>query len=192
MVKTLEESRIDAELKIVTAMDAETIKAESSASSLVFVPFKIQSYNLTDRQGFSLQRFLPNLPPTALVMAAEDIDLDAEPEEGAAGELAAAMDRLQEAERRLAKAEKTVARANQTVEDLKVKIETATADGEDPETIQALNDRLNQAEQDAEEAFRKAAKNKAKADDAADTVTQLGGSIGKPSTRKISHANGAI
>jgi amino acid transporter len=174
MIKTLEESRIDAELQIVTAMDAETIKAESSASSLVFVPFKIQNYNLTDRQGFSLQRVLPNLPPTALVMAAEDIDLDAEPEEGAAGELAEAMDRLQEAERRLVKAEKIAARTKQAVEDLKAKLDTATADGADPETIQALNDRLNQAEQDAEEAFRKAAKNKAKADDAADAVTQLG------------------
>ncbi|MGD9008005.1 MAG: amino acid permease [Desulfobacteraceae bacterium] len=177
MVKTLEESRIDAQAQIVATMDAQTIKTESNASSLVFLPFKIKNYNLTDRQGYSLQRILPNLPTTALVMAAEEIDLDAEPEEGAAGELAVAMDRLQETERRLAKAEKTAARTKQAVEDLKTKIETTTADGADPETIQDLNDRLNQAEQAAEEAFRKAAKVKAKADDAADTVTQLGGSV---------------
>lgn len=177
MIKTLEESRIDAQPQIVTAMDAETIKTESNASSLVFFPFKIKNYNLTDRQGYSLQRILPNLPTTALVMAAEQIDLDAEPEEGAAGELASAMDRLQEVERRLAKAEKTATRTKQSVHILETKIDTATTDGADLETIQALNDRLNQAEQDAEEAFRKAAKLKAKADDAADTVTQLGGPI---------------
>ena len=92
-------------------------------------------------------------------------------------ELAAAMDRLQEAERRLAKAEKTAARTRRNVEELKLQIDTATADSADPEILQALSDRLNLAEQDAEQAFRKAAKNKAKADDAADTVTQLGGSI---------------
>lgn len=177
MVKILEESRIDARPQIVATMDAETIKTESSASSLAFLPFKIKNYNLTDRQGYSLQRILPNLPPTALVMAAEDIDLDAEPEEGAAGELAAAMDRLQEVEQRLAKAEKTTARTQQAVADLKTEIDTAAADGADPATLKTLNDRLNQAEQDAEEAFRKAAKTKAKADDAADTVTQLGGSV---------------
>lgn len=177
MLKTLEESRIDAQPQIVTTMDAETIKTESNASSLVFLPFKIKNYNLTDCQGYSLQRILPHLPTTALVMAAEEIDLDAEPEEGAAGELAAAMDRLQEAERRLVKAEKTTARTKQTVVDLKMKIGAVAADGADPQTIQALKDRLNQAEQAAEEAFRKVAKVKAKADDAAATVTQLGGSI---------------
>jgi hypothetical protein len=177
MVKILEESRIDAQPQIVATMDAQTIKTESNASSLVFLPFEIKNYNLTDRQGYSLQRILPNLPTTALVMAAEEIDLDAEPEKGAAGELAVAMDRLQEAEQRLTKPEKNAARTKQAVEDLKTKIDAAAADGADSETLQALKDRLNQAEQDAEEAFRKAAKVKSKADDAADTVTQLGGSI---------------
>ncbi len=177
LVQILEESRIEAQPKIVAAIDAETIKAESNASSLVLLPFKIQNYTLTDREGFSLQRILPHLPPTAMVMAAEEIDLDAEPEEGAAGELAAAMDRLHEAERRLAKAEKTAARTRQDVEDLKADIDTATTDGIDTESFQALRERLKQAEQDAEEAFRKAAKSKAKADDAAESVTQLGGSI---------------
>jgi amino acid transporter len=177
MVKTLEESRIDAQPQIVSAMDAETIKTESSASSLVFLPFRIKDYNLTDLQGYSLQRILPNLPPSALVMAAEAIDLDAEPEEGAAGELAFAMDRLQETERRLATAQKATDRTRQNVEALKAKLDGAAADGADPETLQALGERLDQAEQDAEEAFRKAAKNKVKADDAAETVIRLGGSI---------------
>jgi amino acid transporter len=177
MVKTLEESRIDAQPHIVTAMDTETIKATSGTSSLVFLPFAIKDYNLTDRRGYSLQRILPNLPTTALVMAAEAIDLDAEPEEGAAGELAAAMDRLQEAERRLIKAEKTADRTRRNLERLKAKFDSVATDGSDPEILQGLSDRLYQVEQDAEEAFRKAAKNKAKAEDAAETVIRLGGSI---------------
>jgi amino acid transporter len=177
MVKTLEESRIDAQPQIVTAMDAETIKAQSSTSSLVFLPFRIKDYNLTDGKGTSLQRILPNLPPTALVMAAEPIDLDAEPEQGAAGELALAMDHLQETERRLAAAQKSADRTRRHAEDLKAKIEDAAADGADPERLKDLSERLNQAEQDAQEAFRKAAKNKAKSDHAAETVIRLGGSI---------------
>jgi len=42
----------------------------------------------------------------ALVLAAEDIELDAEPEEGIAGEIAAALDILADAEKKARKTEK--------------------------------------------------------------------------------------
>jgi hypothetical protein len=178
MIQMLEESRIDAQPRIVPTLDAETIKAESRDSSLVFLPFKFQNYNLTDRQGKSLQRILPHLPPAALVMAAEDIDLDAEPEEGTAGALAAAMDRLQEAERRLAMAEKAAAQTRHEAEAVGHQIAEARNNPADPESLEALEKRMTQTEQQAQDAFRRAAKAKAKADDAADVVIQLGGIVG--------------
>jgi amino acid transporter len=177
MTKMLENIRIDAQPQIVDDLESETIITYSSDSSLVFLPFKIEKYKLTDRQGFSLQRTLPRLPTTALVMAAEEIDLDAEPEEGAAGELAAAMDRLNEAEQRLLRAQKETARSRADIEQLKEKLESAKRNEPDQKTIQEITDQLEQAEQNAQKAFRKAAKNQTKADDAADEVTRLGGFV---------------
>jgi hypothetical protein len=111
-------------------------------------------------------------------MAAEDIDLDAEPEEGTAGALAAAMDRLQEAERRLAMAEKAAAQTRHEAEAVGHQIAEARNNPADPESLEALEKRMTQTEQQAQDAFRRAAKAKAKADDAADVVIQLGGIVG--------------
>jgi amino acid transporter len=176
LAQMLEDVRIDAQAQIVTDLSPEMVRAESSKSSWVFLPFKIKQFKLTDIHGYSLERTLPMLPPAALVMAAEDIDLDAEPEEGAAGELAQALDALQEAERRVARCEKEAQRTKQTVETLVAQL--AEANGQSPqdtETIERLNNSLAEAQQLADQAFRKAAKAQAKSEDAAKTVEQLGG-----------------
>ncbi len=174
IAQMLEEVRIDAQSKIVAALTPEVVVAESSGSALVFLPFKIQQFKLTDINGLSLDRTLPQLPPTALVMAAEDIDLDAEPEEGAAGELAAAMDVLQEARDQVEKTEKELAHAGKKIETLKAQL---AADGSQysPEKRAEIETSLEQAEQEAQRAFRKAAKARAKADNADQTVQQMGG-----------------
>lgn len=174
MAQMLEEVRIDAEPKIVPAINSEVVVAESAQSSLVFLPFMIRQFKLTDINGLSLDRTLFQLPPTALVMASEDIDLDAEPEEGAAGQLAAAMDALREAELQADKTEKELLRARKNVESLKTELEAEKAQNPS-ETLSELEKSLTQAEQQAEKAFRKAAKARAKSDDAAQMVQKLGG-----------------
>lgn len=182
--QTLEEVRIDAQAVIVPDDAPETILSHSSKSSLVFLPFKIQQYKLTDMNGYSLKRVLPKLPPTALMKAAEDIDLDAEPEEGASGELAEAMDKLWEAERKAAKSQKANEAALEMVDQTKAKIASLTDIGtQHTEMMEKLEARLVKAEQDAETTFRKAVKDKAKAEDAAKLVQQLGGpSLDGPET----------
>jgi amino acid transporter len=85
LARMLEEVRIDALPRIVPSLMPEVVVSESADSTMVLLPFKIRQSKLTDINDLSLDRTLPQLPPTALVMAAEDIDLDAEPEEGAAG-----------------------------------------------------------------------------------------------------------
>lgn len=177
--QTLEEVRIDAHAVIVANDAPDTIIAQSSKSSLVFLPFKIQQYKLTDLNGYSLKRVLPKLPPTALIKAAEDIDLDAEPEEGASGELAEAMDKLWEAERKAAKSQKANEDAKQIVDRVKADLadlnDLAGHETQNSETVEKLTERLMKAEQHAESTFRKAVKDKTKAKDAAKMVRQLGG-----------------
>lgn len=176
MAQVLEEVRIDAQVEIVADLAPERVVEESASSSWVFLPFKIEQFKLIDLNGYSLERVLPKLPPTALVMAAEDIDLDAEPEEGTAGELAQALDTLAEAERRVARREREVRRTNRTVTAITEQLsEAQNQSPEDTVTADRLTALLAEAKKQAELAFRKSAKDKAKAEDAAKEVDRLGG-----------------
>lgn len=184
LIQELEDVRIDAQVEVVADLTPETIVAGSSRSSLVFLPFRIHRFKLTDTEGLSLQRLLPRLPITALVMAAEDIDLDAEPEEGAAGELAEAMDALHAAEQKAARSEKEIFRLRASVEKLKSELEAALSpDSENDQVVTQWPQKIEDAEKAAEDAFRRHAKLKAKAEDAAKLVAQLGGPVEeKPET----------
>jgi len=174
LTQTLEAVRIDAQAHIVEDLAPETIIAQSSKSSFVFAPFKIKGFRLSDASGYSLNRVLPQLPPTALVMAAENIDLDAEPEEGAAGQLAKAMDSFREAERRTARSAKALERSRHQVEKLKSRLEGLEKDRQDEEK-KGIEKELEKAEKDADTAFRKAAKASVRLEEAAQAVEKLGG-----------------
>ena len=174
ITQMLEDVRIDARPQIVPSLSPDIVTAASADSTIVFMPFMIKQYKPTDINGLSLDRTLRLLPPTALVLAAEDIDLDAEPEDGAAGQLAAAMDALQAARRLAAKAEKDLLRARYNAEDLRKELETAGSQGS-TDIRAELEVNLERAEQEAEKAFRKAGKAQAKAKSAEQKVQQLGG-----------------
>jgi hypothetical protein len=111
-------------------------------------------------------------------MAAEDIDLDAEPEEGKAGESAEAIDALADAEKRAGEAEKDASKASEAVIAAKAKLrqmqeEANGSDVEDSE-IEALKASLEKAEKFSEKAARRSAKAKAKLETAARAVEALG------------------
>jgi amino acid transporter len=188
LMQFFDEARIPAEPQLVDDFKPETVLAHSKDSSLVFLPFKIQQSRLTDVAGYSLERILPQLPPTALVMAAEDIDLDAEPEEGVAGELAQAMDDLREHEKLLHRAERQEKKAKEEVEvireQLKKEVGIQVGDESISDEIVQLQKALYEAEQTAEEAFRKTAKNRTKYKTALEGVVALGGNI-EDETREI-------
>lgn len=149
VTQMLDEARISAEPYLVTDMEPQTVLENSKGSSLVFLPFRIQQSRLTDMAGYSLERILPQLPPAALVRAAEEIDLDAEPEEGAAGELAEAMDELYSAEKRLRKVMR--------------------------EEEKASDNEADKTEESKQKLFRKSAKAKARHEAAVQRVHDLGG-----------------
>ena len=104
--KTLQEVRIEAEPRVVERAETDAFVELSEDSSLVFVPFRLKGSKLTGPFGSTPEETLDRLPIVAMVLAGEDIDLDAEPEEGKAGEIAAALDALADAESKVRDAQK--------------------------------------------------------------------------------------
>ncbi len=168
----LDDARIVAEPVIIPDMSPDTITRESAGSDLVFLPFRIKHSMLTDTNGFSLERVLTRLPPVALVMAQSDIDLDAEPEEGAAGQLAQAMDTLHDREKRFLRVEKQWGKLVEKSVILKKRYESQAASMDEP-MEKDLKQQLNKAEMESDKSFRKKAKEKAKLDNAVAFVKQL-------------------
>jgi len=175
--KMLEEVRIEAEAQVVEEADADAVADESSDASLVFLPLRIRNNQPLDPFGGSLDETLFQLPVTALVMAAEDIDLDAEPEEGRAAEMASARDSLSNAQKRVHEAEKVFAKAATVVETIKEKLQAILVDPkmhQREEKIADLMTDITRAEDRLKIARRRFAREKAKADDAARQAEVLG------------------
>ena len=78
--EALEEYRIDAEV-VVTAVDAKEIVAQSGKASLVFLPFGIHGGHFYGPTGGEVTELLNALPIVVLVMAAQDVDLAADPDQ---------------------------------------------------------------------------------------------------------------
>ncbi len=168
--KLLDDFRIKAEPVIVPDQDTQTIIDMSSKSSLVLLPCRIRENMVLDAQGGSMLKLLPYLPMTAMVMAAQDIDLEADPDTGIQGELAMAEDELKEAQERYDTAVKESHRLKKRTQELSDQLEESPKEGDG---FTRMLKEADQAIEDEEVAFRKAAKAKAKADDAARTLDQL-------------------
>ncbi len=168
----LDDARIPAQPLLVPDMQPETVTAQSGGSDLVFLPFRIRKSMLTDTSGLSLERVLTRLPPVALVMAATDIDLDAEPEEGAAGQLAEAIDTLQDLQKRLAKAmdqqQKNDKKLLAVLEQL-----AAPFDSQDDAAREQLEKQRREIEAEIEKSSRNVAREQAKVDEASNHAKQL-------------------
>jgi amino acid transporter len=175
--KTLEEIRIEAVAHIVDGVDADTIVQQSADAAFVFLPMKIRQNRILDPTGNSFERSLPRLPVSAVVMAAEDIDLDAAPEEGLAAQVARATDDLEAAREKAAAAEKTAAEKKTVLETLNNRLhalEEKGVSGTVPlDARDTLKKELKDAESTAKKAHRRAVKAKVKADDAAQAVDAL-------------------
>jgi amino acid transporter len=174
----LDDVRIDAEPLVLAELNADMIAEYSKDAALVFLPFRLRGNQPVDLFGEPLNQILSRLPITALVLAAEDIDLDAEPEEGKAGETAEALDASADAKKRAREAEKEAAKAAEAAIAAKDKLrqmQEETAESEvDESEIGELKASLAESEKQAEKAARRSAKAKAKAEDAAQAVEALG------------------
>jgi hypothetical protein len=171
----LEEARIQAEPIIVTNADMDKLSKYSADAAVVFLPFRFRGDQITCPIDAPIEKLLSRLPITALVLAAEDIALDAEPEEGTAGHMAAAMDALGDAEKKALEAEKEAAKTREVAETARAKLmELENNTGQSQEDLGTkLKTAADIAEKEADKAFRKAAKARAKVEEAAKIVKEL-------------------
>jgi hypothetical protein len=172
----LEDVRIEANPVLVENVDADTLAEYSADSSIAFLPFRVSDHRVLDPFGNPMEDTLFLLPVTALVMAAEDVDLDAEPEEGKAGEMAETLDALEDARKKAQAAAKEAAEAEKAAEKARGKTEdiAANPEGVDGETIAKAEKSAEEAEKQATKMTRKAAKATAKADIAAQEAEASG------------------
>jgi amino acid transporter len=171
----IEEARIEAEPIIVTHADIDKLSEYSSDAAVVFLPFRLRGDQITCPIDASIEKLLSRLPVTAFVLAAEDIALDAEPEEGTAGDMAAAMDAFADAEKKAVETEKEAAKTREIAEMARAKLlelENNTGDIEE-DLGTKLKTAADNAEKEADKAFRKAAKVRAKVEEAAKIVKEL-------------------
>ena len=177
LTNILNEVRIEAEPKIVMAADIDKIASTSADASLVILPFRLWKNRLVGPVDGQIDELLIRLQTTALVMAAEDIDLDAEPEEGIAAEMAAAQDAMDEANKKLKEAEKDADKAREIADKAKENLLAFKKDEawiENQEELSRLEAEIQKDEIEAEKAFRRAAKAKAKAMDAEKNAEAMG------------------
>ncbi len=107
LAREIEEARIAAELVVLTQPGVQQAAERSAQSDFVFLPFRFGRDRITSLFGRPAHELLRWMPATVLIQAAEDIDLDAEPESGEVAERAEALDALTDAARRAEKAAKT-------------------------------------------------------------------------------------
>ena len=176
--KMLDDVRIEAEAEILEDVNEDKIVEYSEHSSVVFLPFRIQGKGLAFPFECKPDDLISRLPVIAMVLAAEDIDLDAEPEEGKAGEMAAALDTLTDTEKKAGKAQEEADLLADQVRDNTETLMSMLDKGADASLMEKLKDSIK-AREDAEKASRRAAKASAKAEDAAKTAKDLGVDTGK-------------
>jgi amino acid transporter len=175
--QTLEEVRIEAEPEVVAAVSADAVAAYSSDAALVFLPFRLKENQPLDPFGEPLDQILTRLPVTAVVLAAEDIDLDAQPEEGTAGDIASALDALADAEKKAKQTERDAAKTAEEAQTAQANLARYTAEvntAGDETTLSKMAEAAQKAGQVAEKAARRAAKALAKVDDAVRALKALG------------------
>ena len=172
--KTLEEVRIPAEPEIISNATADSVVKHSADATLLFLPFRLRHNQLVDPFGNPIEELVTRLPIVALVLAAEDIDLDAEPEEGKPAEVAAALDALTDAQKKAREAEKAATEGAKQEEKKQSALEDAVSSGADEQTVSKIEKEAKAAQEEARKLSRRAAKAQAKAEDAAREVELLG------------------
>jgi hypothetical protein len=161
----LDDARIEATGFIVESFAPDVVLEHSADASIVFLPFTVKAGQMLDDSGGSYEAYLPNLPMAILALAAEDIDLDAEPEEGAYARLAEADDRLDVAKAIMEKAEKASLNARKNFEKLAQELARHEAEGAGGKQ-EELEEKVVAAEAEAEKAQHHAENAQAKAEDA--------------------------
>ncbi len=141
---TLREVRIRAEVQVVAEAESsiEPVAANSAESSIVFMALRFQRERFVDSFGNDLAELLPRLPVVIMTMAAEELDLSADPDEGEEGTRAAANDAYDDARRRRDKAARALAKAQAEIDKAAAERDKAKADEPESEDARARLQKL--------------------------------------------------
>jgi amino acid transporter len=174
----LADARIEAEPEMVFNANMSNIIAYSQNTSLVFLPFRLKGNQPLDPFDNPIEQILSDLPTTALVLAAEDIVLESEPDTGKASEMATALDARADTEKKMRQAQKAAEAAHEKVTNLKEKLARLDSETDkndlNPSKREELQASLTAAEEQAEKTKRRAAKAQAKAETASKAAENLG------------------
>jgi len=191
LYRMLEEIRISADPQVVTDPDEQSVAQNSKDAAIVFLPFRFRNREIQGAYETNIDALAGLGMRIALVLAAEDVDLDAEPEEGVHGEVAAALDVLTDAEKKAGQAEKEASefrkKAEEAEADLQQAMEAARP-GIDREEMAKIEDAVEAARNAAVEAHareRKAAKARAGAVSSQKHAEALGAVKGSESSDDV-------
>ncbi|MBF0450401.1 MAG: amino acid permease [Candidatus Magnetomorum sp.] len=167
--QVLSDIRIDADIHLIPEMTAEGLIESSKDVDFIFFPFRLKGNLIQCPLPGRVENYLVQLPSAAMVLAAEDLDLDAEPEDGAAADSAAIIDEYKELSQLAKKSMEESEKANKRVTELQAKL----SETDDDEKIK-LTREIKEAEFEAQRLFRKKAKAIVKADDAIKKAEETG------------------
>jgi amino acid transporter len=179
MGQKLEEVRIAADVEVVEADDPAAVVRHSADSSVVFLPMTLTDDGPSCVYG-PPEELLPGLGLASLVLAAEDIALESEPEGGEHGEIAQAVDEAEKAARAVRKMEKEAVKVAEQADNAREKLEAARGRGADPEETARLEGALREAGEEVERIRRRVAKAMAKAAAASEEAETKTGRPARP------------
>jgi hypothetical protein len=145
----------------------------------VVLPFRLRDGVPAGPFETVIEKLLDVLPPTALVLAAQDLDLEAQPDDGVRNEISQAMDSAERLVANARQAEEDSTRARDELQQSTLDLEKAREGGADEAELKRLEAVVVAAEQETERQTRRAAKARAKANDAVSEAQSLLGD-GRP------------
>lgn len=173
LIRSLEDVRINAEPEVIVEPTLDTIVEHSYDAAVTFLPLYVKGTRLLSPLGVSFEEILSRLSMGALVIAAEDIDLEAEPEEGRQGQIAAALDASADADRIASEAEKEAEKTGKLAEQKRREVKEATKARSDKDKLTELKAAFEEANKAAKKAYKDAEKARALAEDAAKFADEL-------------------
>ena len=169
----LDSFRIEAQSMVVDQPELSSLVDKSRDACLVFMPFSLWQNEIQDPFGGDLNWLLPRLPVTALCLAAEDIELDAEPEEGKPAQAAAVLQDLEERKHKLSQAQEDLTKAETELEKARSELHRARQDKASEDELKQLSGAADKAHTKAEQARRRVHKAQAQHDQAGKEAQKL-------------------
>ncbi len=184
--------RIEGEPLVLARGDLAELAAQTAETALLILPFRFRDNLIELEWQGPTEDLLDKLPTTIMVNAARDLDLEAEPEEGRAAELASLRDALEALQQRLVRAEKDALRTAEAAARSQAQLAAMLAAQTgfiDLAVKKALAQEVEKAERVAEKSRRRALKLEAKLTQARQEAVSAG--INLPETEEDKPAEGA-